>query len=197
MMHRLIIILSTGFLALACCAIALAGGSVHSQAGSGANAPYASFAVSGGKLTRPAAAAIGTFAPTWQTAAAPVSAAARVPRKVVMFDLFQTGLVKPCCLFLHADTPTVIFGLKWRHWGGERAVAHGRWDGLNCGPCGPNPIRVKTPVIVTAKHLVKCKPRLYAYRTVLLTVPDRKARTELGFPPGQMTTNIGLGGCNV
>ncbi len=126
-------------------------------------------------------------------AAAPVSTSARFHRKVVIYDLFRPGLVKPKRLFLSADTPYVIFGLLWKHWGSERAVAHGHWDGLNCGPCGPNPIRVKTPVIVTAEHLIKCKPGLYAYRTVLLTVPSSKARAELSIT--HKTTNIGLGGC--
>ncbi len=126
-------------------------------------------------------------------AAAPASLATQFDRKVVIYDLFKPGLVKPKRLFLHADTPYVIFGLVWKHWGSQRAVAHGRWDGLNCGPCGPNPIRVKTAVIVTAKHLVKCKPGLYAYRTVLLTVPSRKARAELSLT--RSTVDIGLGGC--
>ena len=50
-MRRSIIILSTGLVALACCAVALAGGVVHYKAGIGGNPPYAFFTVSGGKVT--------------------------------------------------------------------------------------------------------------------------------------------------
>ncbi len=145
------------------------------------------------RRTRVMRTCVGLLAVGLVCAAAPVNAAAKVHRKVVIYDLFQPGLVKPTRLFLNADTPYVIFGLAWKHWGSERAVAHGRWDGLNCGPCGPNPIRVKTPVVLTAEHLVKCKPGLYAYRTVLLTVPSSKARAELSL--SHKTTELGLGGC--
>lgn len=93
-----------------------------------------------------------------------VPSASAIRRRVVIFNLTPTPLVKPDRVFFQADAGPYLTMLKWSGWGTRRATGRGRWI-LDCshgGPsCAPGAPSLDYPARYVLSQLVPC-PRFGA-----------------------------------
>ena len=103
------------------------------------------------------------------------------PKKVAVFNLTETPLVKPSRIFLSANAGPYIKSIRWSNWGEAKTVGRGRFIS-DCASCGP---KENKPAVITLWKLETCKsPKVRSYRYGKLRVVDPTRKRVAPLPLG-------------